>query len=195
MSVSPQSLDSVVKAHPLRGAFLFWQCRVRQIAMREDMGRPGGAIIAALTLAGETQPMGHVITLMLKAPAYSKTPEMRHIAASTYDPAQRREKALELFSDTYYQNAREFSDVLTTTFPPDSPGAAAICAAETCTLTFESYGQRFDLFCKASALSGEDPVFQASWCHNLLFNPSLHPEAVILCFEPNWGRSSAEPIT
>ena len=97
--------------------------------MREDMGRPGGAIIAALTLACETQPMGHVITLMLKAPAYSKTPEMRHIAASTYDPAQRREKALELFSDTYYQNPREFSDVLTTIFPPHSPGAAAICAA------------------------------------------------------------------
>jgi len=188
-------MDRGAKVHPLRHTFLYWQCKVRQIAMRKNMGRPDAAIVAALTFSGESQPMGHVITLMSKAPAYSKTPEMRHIAASTYDPAQRREKALELFSDTYYQNAREFSDVLTTTFPPDSPGAAAICAAETCTLTFESYGQRFDLYCKVSALSGEDPVFQASWCHNLLFNPSLHPEAVILCFEPNWGRSSAEPIT
>ena len=92
--------------------------------MRKNMGRPDAAIVAAVTLSGETLPMGHVITLMSKASTYSKTPEMRHIAASTYDPATRREKALQLFSDTYYQNAREFSDVITTTFPPDSPGAA-----------------------------------------------------------------------
>ena len=194
MSVVLQSQDSGVEADPLRRAFLFWQCRVRQIAMRENMGRPGGAIIAALTLSGETQPMSRVITVLAKTPAHSKTPEMRHIIASTHDPAHRREKALELFSETYYQNAREFSDILTATFPPGSPGGAAICVAGICTLTFEGYGQRFDLYCKASELSEEDPLFQASWCHNLLFNPSLHPEAVILCFEPNWGRSSAEPI-
>ena len=187
-------MDRGAKVHPLRHTFLYWQCKVRQIAMRKNMGRPDAAIVAALTLSGESHPMGHVITLMSKAPAYSKTPEMRHIAASTYDPAQRREKALEFFSDTYYQNPREFSDVLTTIFPPHSPGAAAICAAKTCTLTFESYGQRFDLFCKVSVLSADDPVFEASWCHNLFFNPGLHPEAVILCFEPNWGCSSAEPI-
>ena len=74
------------------------------------MGRPDAAIVAAVTLSGEGQPMGHVITLMSKAPAYSKTPEMRHIAASTYDPAKRREKALQFFSEAYYQNYREFSD-------------------------------------------------------------------------------------
>ena len=161
--------------------------------MRKNMGRPDAAIVAAVTLSGEGRPMGHVITLMSKAPAYSKTPEMRHIAASTYDPAKRREKALQFFSEAYYQYSREFSDEITTTFPPDSPGATAICAAETCTLTFEGYGQRFDLFCAVSALSVEDPLFQASWCHNLLFNPGLHPDVEILCFEPNWGRSSAEP--
>ena len=88
--------------------------------MRKNMGRPDAAIVAAVTLSGEGQPMGHVITLMSKAPAYSKTPEMRHIAASTYDPAKRREKALQFFSEAYYQNSREFSDEITTTFPPDS---------------------------------------------------------------------------
>ena len=192
MSVVLRSLDIGVKADSLRSAFLFWQCRVRQIAMRENKGRPDSAIIAALTLSGETQPMGHVITVLSKAPAYSKTPEMKHIVASTRDPAQRREKALELFSETYYQIAREFSDILTATFPPSSPGSAAICVAENCTLTFESYGQRFDLYCKVSALSEEDPLFQTSWFHNLLFNPNLHPKAVILCFEPDWDCSSAE---
>ena len=143
-------MDRGAKVHPLRHTFLYWQCKVRQIAMRKNMGRPDAAIVAALTFSGESRPMGHVITLMSKAPAYSKTPEMKHIAASTYDPAQRREKALELFSDTYYQHPREFSDELTTIFPPNSPGAAAICAAKTCPLTFASYGQRFDLFCKVS---------------------------------------------
>ena len=192
MNAAPDSLENGIENDSLRHAFLYWQCRVRQIAMRDNDGRPDSAIIPALTLCGEIQPMGHVITLLARAPAYSKTPEMRHIVKSTHDPALRRQKALEFFSESYYQNAREFSDMLTATFPPKSPGAAAICTAQVCTLTFASYGQRFDLYCKVSALLDENPLFESSWCHNALFSPNLHPKAVILCFKPDWSCSSAE---
>ena len=37
---------------PLRDAFLRWQCRVRQMMMRDKMGRPDAGIMPALTLPG-----------------------------------------------------------------------------------------------------------------------------------------------
>ncbi len=84
----------------LRKAFLKWQCRVRQIAMRENFGRPDDAITPALYLGQDEAPMGHVITLMNKAPGHSVTPEMNHMLAKTNDPAQRRDQALQFFSAT-----------------------------------------------------------------------------------------------
>ena len=111
---------------PLRLAFLKCQCRVRQLSMRDNAGRPDDAITPDLYLAGEDDALGAVITILNKSPGYSVTPEMQHMAAKTNDPAQRRETALTFFSATYYQKASEFSDILTATFPPESPGAAQI---------------------------------------------------------------------
>lgn len=179
--------------HPLRDAFLKWQCRVRQMAMRENMGRPDDGVMPEVILAGKTEPMGHLITVMSKLPAYSKTPEIMHMVKRTNDPAQRREKALQLFSETYYQKAREFSDILTATFPPASEGASEIRRAGGCTLTFSAYNQRFDLHCKVWRLAQKNPLYQATWWHNQLFNPVLPGDAVILGFEPDWNASSAEP--
>ena len=81
---------------PLRDAFLRWQCRVRQMMMRDKMGRPDEAVMPALTLQGEAEPMGHIITVLSKGPAHSKTPEMRHMAQRTNDPASTREAALKI---------------------------------------------------------------------------------------------------
>lgn len=180
-------------AHPLRDAFLRWQCRVRQMAMRELRGRPGDAVTPALTLPGQAEPMGHVITVLNKAPAHSKTPELMHMVKRTQDPAQRREKALEYFSETYFQKAQEFSDILTATFPPGSPGAAAIREAGACRLDFEAYAQRFSLECRVWRLAPKHPLHEATWWHNLLFNPALPPDSAILAFEPDWSASSADP--
>jgi len=173
--------------------FLRWQCRVRQIAMRESMGRPDDAVTPALTPAGYAEPMGHIITVMSKWGAYSKTPELKHMVKRTHDPAQRRDKAIQFFSETYYQHAKEFSDALTATFPAASPGAQKIAAAKECTLSFDAYNQRFDLVCKVSTLAATHPLFQATMWHNLLFNPSLSPDTQVLAFEPDWDRSTAEP--
>lgn len=177
--------------NPLKDAFLRWQCRVRQIAMRERQGRPDDAIMPALTLPGETAPLGHVVTVLSKAPSFSKTPELMHMVKRTHDPAQRREKAIELFSETYFQKPKEFSDVLTAAFGPNSEAAERIAAAGGCTLTFEAYSQGFDLKCEARKLGRNDPMYQATWWHNLLFNPNLHPETDVLAFRPDWDKSTS----
>lgn len=181
------------KNQKLLESFLRWQCRVRQIAMRDNQGRPDDAIAPELTLAGETEPMGHIITVISKWGAYTKTPELKHMSKRTNDPAQRRNKALEFFSETYYQQSREFSDTLTATFPPDSAGADSLVAAGECTLKFEAYNQRFDLICKINRLPDSDPLYQSTWWHNLLFNPTLHPRTTVLAFEPDWDRSTSDP--
>lgn len=177
----------------LRDAFLRWQCRVRQMLMREAQGRPGDAIMPALTLAGAAEPMGHIITVMSKAPQFSKTPELRQMLRKTQDPAARREAALGYLAETYFQRAAEFSDILTATFPPGSPGAAAIRAAGRATLRFDAYSQRFELDCKVWELAEHNPLWQATYWHNALFNPNLPAETVILGFEPDWSRSAADP--
>lgn len=193
VSAGQDILRAVGIDHPLRDAFLRWQCRVRQMMMRDDQGRPGDAITPALTLAGEAEPMGHIITVLCKSPQYSKTPELMHMVRRTNDPAQRRDAALTLFSETYYQRAEEFSDILTATFPPGSPGAAKIRAAGELTLTFQAYSQRYDLACRVWALADRNPLYQATYWHNLLFNPGLPADTIILGFEPDWSRSSADP--
>jgi len=177
--------------HRLKERFLRWQCRVRQLAMRERGGRPDEALMPNLTRAGEEAPAGQIITLISKWGAYSRTAELRHLVKRTNDPSERRARALELFSETWYQQAREFSDILTATFPPASSGAAAIVAAERCTLDFAAYSQRFTLDCAVRALAPSHPLHQATWWHNVLFNPTLHPDTVVLAFEPDWERSHA----
>ena len=191
MSSLGAALGKTYVASPLKTAFLKWQCRVRQIAMRDSDGRPDDAITPALYLKGEDEPLGHIITIMNKSPGYSVTPELMHMLAKTNDPAQRRDQALRFFSATYYQKAAEFSDILTATFPPESPGAAQIRESGEVRLVFEAYAQRFDLTCKVWRLAAHNPLHQATITHNKLFNPALPPGTEVLGFEPDWERSTS----
>ena len=193
MSALGATLGQSFSDAPLRKAFLKWQCRVRQMAMRDAQGRPDDAITPALYLAGETEPMGHVITILNKAPGYSVTPELNHMIAKTNDPAQRRDQAIRFFSATYYQKAAEFSDILTATFPPGSPGAATIREAGRVRLVFDAYAQVFDLSVRVWRLAPHNPLHQATMAHNMLFNPGLPPDTEVLGFEPDWDASSATP--
>lgn len=177
--------------NPLRLEFLKWQCRVRQLAMRDADGRPDDAISPAVILPGESEALGHIITVLNKSPGYSVTPELEFMAAKTNDPAQRRDQAIRFLSATYYQKASEFSDILTATFPPDSEGAARLRAADRVTLIFDAYAQRYELDCKVWKLAPRNPLHRSTMAHNRLFNPGLPGDTVVLAFEPNWNQSSS----
>lgn len=177
----------------LRESFLKWQCHVRQIAMRQGGGKPSDGMMPELRLIEEGEPVGHIISVMCKSYEYSKTMEIRHLARKTHDPQARRESAIKFFSEYYYQKAREFSDVLTSTFPPDSPGAQSILEVGRCWLRFEQFSQIYEIACRPYRLGDNDPLYQATFWHNLLFNPALPGDTVILGFEPDWAASTAEP--
>ncbi len=193
MSSVASQLGESYSNHPLRKAFLRWQCRVRQMSMRDQDGRPDDAIMPGVTLPCADEPMGHIITVMCKAPAYSVTSELVHMSAKTNDPAQRRDNALRFLAAGYYQRAEEFSDILTATFPAGSPGAAQIHQAGECVLHFDAYAQKFDLHCKVWRLAPHNLLHQATIAHNKLFNSALPPDTEVLGFEPNWAASSSDP--
>lgn len=180
----------------LRENFLRWQCRVRQMCVREHEGKPDDSMMPAVVLGrnpSADEPFGHIITVMSKSAPYSKVPELKHMVKKTNDPAKRRKEAVTLLSETYYQKATEFSDILTSTFLPGSTGAREIQKAGYCRLTFDAYNQRYDLACKVWRLSQHNPLWQATYWHNMLFNPSLPPDTVILGFEPDWANCTADP--
>jgi len=193
MTLTADMPDWSTADHPLKSAFLKWQCHARQIIMRTRDGRPDAAITPAVHLPGQDDPMGHIITLINKTPAYSVTPELSHMARKTNDPAQRRKAALQFLSATYYQKHKEFSELLTATFAPGSAGASTLVSARACCLNFEAYAQRFSLQCEVTELVRDDPLFRATIAHNRLFNPDLPSDTKILAFRPDWQKSMSDP--
>jgi len=178
----------------LRHRFLGWQCRIRQIAMRNHGGRPtDGMTPLVSTVDGRDAPVTRIVTVLCKRPEHSVTMELRHLARRTHDPAERRERALKLFAERYYQGAREFSDTLTATFPARSETAAALAAGQGYRLAFEQFSQRFDVHCTVRRLSPNNPLREATFWHNLLFNPRLSRDCIVLGFEPDWPKSKADP--
>ena len=177
----------------LRARFLGWQCRVRQIAMRSHDGRPTSAMTPLVSTAGGGEPVARIVTVLCKRPEHSATMELRHLARCTHDPAERRENALKFLAERYYQSSREFSDILAASFTPDSATAATLLSHRECRLGFEQFSQRFDLHCTARCLSRNNPLREATFWHNLLFNPRLAADCIILGFEPDWSKSESDP--
>ena len=177
----------------LRDHFLGWQCRIRQIATRSRDGRPTSGMMPLAFAAGADTPVAHIVTVLCKRPEHSVTMELRHMARRTHDPAERRENALTFLAERYYQSAREFSDILTASFPPDSATAATLLDHRECRLAFEQFSQRFDVHCTVRRLSRNNPLREATFWHNLLFNPRLTADCAILGFEPDWPRSETDP--
>ena len=181
------------RAERLRDHFVGWQCRIRGDAMRRRAGRPApGMCPQVLSAAGE-QLAPAVTTLLVRHEPASFAPEFRHLARRTHDPRDRREAALALLAERYYQHARDFSDVLTATFAAGSPLAADLLREGRCVLAFAQDGQRYRLPCAVQELGHDDPRREETWWHNALFNPQLPPDVPILAFAPRWLEATADP--
>ncbi len=191
-SVSVLLGDSYAK-YRLKDKFLKWQCLVRQIMMREHLGKPTNSVMPEVFLGNKSENIGTIITIMNKLPMYSVIPEMLHMSRKTFDVAQRRSQALQYFSATYYQKPSQFSEILTATFQSRSQGANLITRASTCSLVFEAYAQRFELECTVEDLSDKNPLFISTLAHNRLFNPDLPADTRVLGVAPDWNASRSSP--
>ena len=183
--------ESLEKLGPIqtRSSFLKWQCRVRQAAMRENFGRPNDGIIPLLRDKNGQKDLGYIITVINKLPRYSVTAELKHMLKKTLDPIQRRDNAVRFLSAGYYQSSYEFSDTFTATFSPESTGANKILDNRECWAIFEAFNHHFSLYCRVRKLEEQSSLYQATFCHNKLFNPRLLPGTIVLAFEPDWEDS------
>jgi len=150
--------------------------------MRQADGRPNAAMLPSVNLPnGEN--LGQIVLLINKLQAFDHTPEFSHIYRKTLDPALRREAAIKLLAASYYQIPDEFSELLSASFSPDSNLARQLVDAGKCQLHFSQFNQTYLLNCTVKRLEEDDYYFQATFWHNLLFNPLLSTQSYILQFK------------
>jgi hypothetical protein len=184
--------DNIVLTKPaalgLRQQFIGWQCRIRQMAVREAGGRPSAAMRPrAMTLLGDQIDPGIVVLLVESDPEASTT-LFRHQYLKTQDPNERYDKILEILQASHFQQPAEFSDVMTALFGPQSATAARLLAHGRCILEFEEYAQGYRIPCTVAALDEGHAFFQATYWHNRMFNPNLPGGIEILSFTPDWAH-------
>jgi hypothetical protein len=170
----------------IRDSFLAWQCRIRQIAMREHGGRPSpGMRPRVLDKAGRELSPGLTVLLIPKEPEES-TAFFRFQVMKTQDPRDVYERALTYLQADYFQSPDTFSDRLVTVLPSNSSLAASLIAAGECTLEFDQARQRYSIPCRPRELMPGNNAREAAIWHNRLFNPALPDTVQVIALKPDW---------
>jgi len=178
--------------HPLCEHFLGWQCRIRQLAVRQGGGRPTPGMQPSLVLP-DGGSADAINVLILKREPHEYTARFQHIVRRTHDPKERLDEALKELSAAYYQRPYEFAEVMTALFALDSALANKLIEYGECELAFEQFSQRYELPCTVQTLDAGDPGYQATYAHNSMFNPTLPGNVQIVSFTPVWDQGSATP--
>jgi hypothetical protein len=177
----------------LRDHFIGWQCRIRQICVRQNGGEPiPGMRPRVFDRAGNRLTAG-MTTLLSREDPTAWTDMFRQAYRRTGDPRERYSRMLEMLAGTYFQKPKEFQDELTASFARDSALASRLVAERSCILEFEQFNQGYRLPCVVADLASIDISYQATYWHNILFNPHLPPDPRILAFTPIWAEASASP--
>ncbi len=173
----------------IRDRFLAWQCRLRQVAMREHGGRPSpGMCPRVLDGAGREIAAALTVLLLPKHPEES-TAFFRFQVMKTRDPRALYERGLTFLQADYYQAPETFRGTLAAVLPQGSPVAAALIERGTCVLAFDQSGQSYSLPCDVRLLASDDAAREAALWHNRLFNPTLPDTALTLAFKPDWAAA------
>jgi len=175
-----------VTPETLRQQFLIWQCRLRQIAMREDGGRPSeGMRPMILSPDGRTLSEGTIVLLVRSDPSESSD-FFEFQVRKNHDPNEVYQKGLTFLQSTHYQRANRFSDELTALFLSESRLAALLAELGACRLEFRQFGQFYRLPSAVREMAPEEPAYRNTLWHNRLFNTQLSDDVRILGFKPDW---------
>lgn len=176
----------------LRDQFIAWQCRIRQIAVRDYGGRPLiGMRPRVSTRTGELLSPGAIVLLVPKVPREASA-FFRHQCLRHDEPKRVLEAGLSYLASDYYQLPELFSDEMTAVFAPGSQLAARLARAREVLLDFQQFSQGFRMFCTARRLGHGNEGREASLWHNRLFNPNLPNDAAVVGLKPDWNTAQAE---
>jgi hypothetical protein len=198
--MNPEEQDNVVLIEPaaakLRDEFLGWQCRLRQMAVRQFGGRPSDGMRPAVFAPDGAQISPGATLLLIKEEPQESTAFFRFQVQKTQDPVERWEKAVQHLSAAYFQQPDSFSDVMTALFGPQSQIVDALLSHGRCVLQFAQFAQGYRLPCLVERLPPATAFYQATYWHNALFNPNLPGGVQVLAFEPDWSHASRlDPLT
>ena len=177
----------------LRKHFLGWQCRIRQLAMREDGGRPSAGMCPRIANRHGQDILPAATLLLIRKDHAESTAFFRFQIRQTQDPRQALERGLNFLQAAHYQKPKRFSDCMLGVFAPDSAAARLCLQEQPCQLHFSQYAQSYRLACQVAELAAEDDRRQAALWHNRLWNPTLGDAALVLGFTPDWSRAEAQP--
>ena len=174
----------------LREQFFAWQCRIRQIAMREDEGRPSPGMCPRLLARNDEVLAERIITLIIRGAPEESTDFFRFQVQKTNDPKLVRERTLQFLQSTHFHGAKEFADCLTAAFGEKSALAADLIERGKCILEFKQFNQGYRVHCSVERLELGDPQHEATLWHNRCFSPNLSDKIEIVKFTPDWLVSS-----
>jgi hypothetical protein len=178
----------------LRDYFIGWQCRIRQIAMREYGGEPlPGLRPKVSTKSGEIILPAMTVLLIERDPAAS-TAFLKFQALRHNERQRTFEAGLKFLGAEYYQSPEHFSDEMTAVFSNDSGVAAAILRVREVLLDFSQFSQTFRMFCKVRRLKPHEPTREASLWQTRIFNPAIPNDALVIGFKPDWKNAVANPL-
>jgi hypothetical protein len=191
----PRPPDNVVlnrqAAAALCREFLGWQCRIRQLAARQEGGRPSAGMRPRVMWASGEALSDGIVTLIIETEPADNTQLFRYQYLRTQDPNERYDNMLEILQGSYFQDPARFSDLITALFGPESSLAAQLLREGRCVLDFEQYTQGYRIPCAVSRLAESHPFHQATLWHNRMFNHQLPAGVQILAFRPDWPHASA----
>jgi hypothetical protein len=181
-----------LSAHAIGDHFLAWQCRIRQVAMREEGGRPSqGMRPRVLDVSGREVALALTVLLIPKDPKES-TAFFRYQVMQTPEPRAVYERALRFLQADYFQDPDAFSDRLVSVLSAGASLARSLLDQGECILAFEQGRQRYDLPCTVRELKPGSAAREAAIWHNRLFNPALPDTVHVLQFKPDWASATRQ---
>jgi hypothetical protein len=177
----------------MRSAFLGWQCRIRQIAMRDYGGQPlAGMRPRVSSRTGEALAPALVVLLIPLEPKES-TAFFKYQVQKTNEPQKTRDAGIGYLGADFYQIPELFSDEMAAVFRAGSGLAGDILGARGVVLDFEQFSQSFRMFCSARKLGKRDVARDAALWQARIFNRDLGNDCEVLSFRPDWKSANAEP--
>jgi hypothetical protein len=182
---------SRIAAASLCREFVGWQCRIRQLAARQEGGRPTPGMRPRVLYRNGDELSEGIVTLIVESDPAHSTELFRYQYLRTHDPIERYDSMLEILQGSYFQDPTRFSDLMTGLFGPQSTLAAQLLSEAHCVLDFEQYSQGYRIPCVVARLAESNAFHQATLWHNRMFNSQLPASVQIFSFRPDWPRASA----
>lgn len=179
-------------AEELKEQFIRWQCRIRQLSVRKDQGKPSQGMRPRLVV--KDQDLGDLTVMLIKSESAGLVQQFKYIYQKTQEPADRYQQAIKLLSEYYYQIPGEFSEEMAAVFPEGSNFVLQMARAGQGCLIFEQGNQRYTMPCRTREIPRNESKYQAVYWHNRLFNPNLSETVKMLGFMPDWELSEFEQL-